>query len=79
MTGHRVLYLGFTYLFFFFFLFRKDCSSSLRNVFISVTEIILCFQNTDNVNFYNILAKEVPEMKSDEQENLHLSKLYLNT
>lgn len=63
----------------FFFLFRKDCSSYLRNVFSSDTEIILCFQNTDNVNFYNILTKDVPEVKSDEQENLHLSKLYLST
>lgn len=42
----------------------------------SVTETILCFQNTDNVNFYNIMTKDVPEMKANEQENLHLSKLY---
>lgn len=47
--------------------------------FYSVTEIILCFQNTDNVNFYNIMTKEVPEVKSNEQGNLHLSKLYLST
>ncbi|XP_048179838.1 retinoid-inducible serine carboxypeptidase [Corvus hawaiiensis] len=33
-------------------------------------------ENTDNVNFYNILTKEVPEVKSDEQENLHLMRLY---
>lgn len=45
----------------------------------SVTETILCFQNTDNVNFYNIMNKDVPEMKANEQENLHLSKLYLST
>uniref|UniRef100_A0A8C3J1G6 Carboxypeptidase n=1 Tax=Calidris pygmaea TaxID=425635 RepID=A0A8C3J1G6_9CHAR len=32
-------------------------------------------ENTDNVNFYNIMTKEVPEMKSNEQENLHL-RLY---
>ncbi|KAM4890139.1 retinoid-inducible serine carboxypeptidase isoform 3-T3 [Sylvia borin] len=33
-------------------------------------------ENTDNVNFYNILTKEVPEVKSDEQENLLLMRLY---
>ncbi|PKU36689.1 retinoid-inducible serine carboxypeptidase [Limosa lapponica baueri] len=33
------------------------------------------FSNTDNVNFYNIMTKEVPEMTSNEQENLHL-RLY---
>jgi len=40
---------------------------------------ILSFQNTDNVNFYNIMTKEVPEMKADEQENFHLGKLYLSS
>uniref|UniRef100_A0A8B9FTQ5 Serine carboxypeptidase 1 n=1 Tax=Amazona collaria TaxID=241587 RepID=A0A8B9FTQ5_9PSIT len=33
-------------------------------------------ENTDNVNFYNIMTKEVPEMKSNEQGNLHLTGLY---
>ncbi|XP_069728788.1 retinoid-inducible serine carboxypeptidase [Phaenicophaeus curvirostris] len=31
--------------------------------------------NTDNVNFYNIMTKDVPQIKSNEQENLHL-RLY---
>ncbi|XP_074745260.1 retinoid-inducible serine carboxypeptidase isoform X4 [Strix uralensis] len=33
-------------------------------------------ENTDNVNFYNIMTKEVPEMKSNEQANLPLIGLY---
>ncbi|XP_048820877.1 retinoid-inducible serine carboxypeptidase [Lagopus muta] len=33
-------------------------------------------ENTDNVNFYNIMTKEVPEMKATEQENFHLVRLY---
>ncbi|XP_071430035.1 retinoid-inducible serine carboxypeptidase isoform X2 [Pithys albifrons albifrons] len=33
-------------------------------------------ENTDNVNFYNIMTKDVPEVKSDEEENLHLVRLY---
>uniref|UniRef100_A0A803XWZ3 Carboxypeptidase n=1 Tax=Meleagris gallopavo TaxID=9103 RepID=A0A803XWZ3_MELGA len=33
-------------------------------------------ENTDNVNFYNIMTKEVPEMKANEQENFHLVRLY---
>lgn len=47
--------------------------------FVTVLLKLSCFQNTDNVNFYNIMNKEVPEMKSSEQENLHLGKLYLST
>uniref|UniRef100_A0A8V5H5C1 Carboxypeptidase n=1 Tax=Melopsittacus undulatus TaxID=13146 RepID=A0A8V5H5C1_MELUD len=33
-------------------------------------------ENTDNVNFYNIMTKDVPEMKSNEQGNLYLTGLY---
>ncbi|OXB77029.1 UNVERIFIED_CONTAM: hypothetical protein H355_014851 [Colinus virginianus] len=33
-------------------------------------------ENTDNVNFYNIMTKDVPEMKTNEQENFHLVRLY---
>ncbi|XP_051490578.1 retinoid-inducible serine carboxypeptidase [Apus apus] len=32
-------------------------------------------ENTDNVNFYNIMTKEVPEIQLNEQDNLHL-RLY---
>lgn len=33
-------------------------------------------QNTDNVNFYNILAKKSPDLKASKHENIHLIKLY---
>ncbi|XP_034646170.1 retinoid-inducible serine carboxypeptidase [Trachemys scripta elegans] len=33
-------------------------------------------QNTDNVNFYNILAKKSPDLKASKHENTHLLKLY---